>query len=86
MRNCLFVTLVIISVWAVGSAHGQSNEGPVWDVQFIRTKPNRRDAYLLSLKVNTKPILEEEKRQGLNLDYKILVTSRNMTRRSGTWQ
>ena len=47
-------------------------EGPVWDVTYVRTKPDQRDAYLSSLKENTVPILEEEKKEGLVLDYKIL--------------
>jgi hypothetical protein len=39
---------------------------------ICRTKPDQRDAYLTSLKENTAPILEEEKKEGLVLDCKIL--------------
>jgi hypothetical protein len=53
-------------------AQEQYMEGPIWDVTFVRTKPNQRDAYLTSLRENTKPVLEEEKRQGLITDYKII--------------
>jgi hypothetical protein len=53
-------------------AQEQYTEGPVWDVSYVRTKPDQRDAYLTSLKENTVPILEEEKKEGLILDYKIL--------------
>jgi len=68
----LLVTLLLLSM-SVGSgpAQEETSQGPVWDVQFIRTKPNQREAYLISLKQKSKPIWEEEKRQGLILDYKV---------------
>jgi len=47
------------------------NEGPVWRVQLIRVKPNHMDEYLTSLRQSTKPLLEEEKRSGMILDYKV---------------
>ncbi len=71
MRNCLVVVLVTAVLALGSSAYGENAEGPVWDITYVRTKPNQRDAYLASLKQNTKPILEEEKKQGLILDYKI---------------
>lgn len=68
----LIVTLLLTTAWATGGpAEKQNAEGPVWDLQFIRTKPDQRDAYLASLKQNAKPVWDEEKRQGLILDYKI---------------
>ena len=48
-------------------------EGPVWRVQLIRIKPTQIDAYLTSLQQGTKPFLEEEKRQGIIIDYKIFL-------------
>jgi len=48
-------------------------EGPVWRITTIRVKPNRMDAYLTSLRQSSKPLLEEDKRQGLILDYKWLL-------------
>jgi len=50
-------------------------EGPVWRVQLIRVKPTGMDAYLTSLRQSTKPILEEEKKQGMILDYKVFLKS-----------
>lgn len=71
MRS-LFLTVLLAMMWMVGGrAEENTTQGPVWDIQFIRTKPNQRDAYLLSLKQKTKPIWDEEKRQGLILDYKV---------------
>ena len=48
-------------------------EGPVWRVQLIRVKPTQMDAYLTSLRQSTKPLIEEQKRQGVILDYKIFL-------------
>jgi len=46
-------------------------QGPVWTVSLIRVKPNHEDEYLTALRQNIKPFLEEEKRQGLIVDYKV---------------
>jgi hypothetical protein len=48
-------------------------EGPVWRVQLIRVKPTRMDEYLSSLRKSTKPLIEEEKKQGLIVDYKVFL-------------
>jgi len=48
-------------------------EGPVWRVQLIRVKPTQMDAYLTSLRQSTKPLIEEEKRTGMIMDYKIFL-------------
>lgn len=48
-------------------------EGPIWRVQLIRVKPTRIDEYLTSLRLSTKPLLEEEKRQGMIMDYKVFL-------------
>ena len=48
-------------------------EGPIWRVQLIRVKPTQMDAYLTSLRQSTKPFIDEEKRQGLIMDYKVFL-------------
>lgn len=48
-------------------------EGPVWRVQLIRVKPTQMDAYLTSLRQATKPLIDEEKRTGMIMDYKIFL-------------
>lgn len=50
-------------------------EGPVWQVTLVRVKTNQMDAYLTSLQAGTKPLLEEEKKQGVILDYKIFLNT-----------
>lgn len=68
----VIAAVLFTSLWAMGRpAQERNNEAPVWDFQFIGTKPNQRDAYLASLRQNAKPVWEEEKRQGLIVDYKI---------------
>jgi len=48
-------------------------EGPVWRVSLIRVKPTAIDAYLTSLRQSSKPILDEQKRQGMIMDYKVFL-------------
>jgi len=48
-------------------------EGPVWRLSLIRVKPTHMDEYLSSLQQSSKPFLEEEKRQGLIVDYKLFI-------------
>jgi hypothetical protein len=48
-------------------------QGPIWRIELIRVKPGQMDAYLSFLQVITKPLLEEEKRQHLIVDYKCFL-------------
>jgi hypothetical protein len=48
-------------------------EGPVWRVSLIRVKPTAMDAYLTSLRQSSKPILEEQKKNGTIMDYKLFL-------------
>ncbi len=48
-------------------------EGPIWRVQLIRVKPNQMDAYLTSLRQSTKPLIDEMKKQGTVVDYKVFL-------------
>ena len=48
-------------------------EGPVWRVSLIRVKPTQMDAYLTSLRQSSKPLLEEQKKQGIIMDYKLFL-------------
>jgi hypothetical protein len=69
-RFCrLFAFLLLFTFAATAQEH--YTEGPVWRVQLIRVKPTRMDDYLASLRQSTKPLLEEMKRQGTIVDYKV---------------
>jgi len=48
-------------------------EGPIWRVELIRVKATHMDEYLASLRSSSKPLLDEEKRQGLIVDYKFFL-------------
>src|ERR1700726_1636111 len=67
----LAVFLLLLTPGLLAQEH--YSEGPVWRVQLIRVKPTQLDAYLTSLRQSTKPLIEEEKRQGVIMDYKVFL-------------
>jgi hypothetical protein len=70
----LYALTVLWLVLAPGLfAQEHYTEGPIWRIQLIRVKPTQMDAYLTSLRQSTKPLIEEEKRQGMIMDYKIFL-------------
>ena len=71
-KHCGLLTLLVALAPAM-LAQEHYMEGPVWRVQLIRVKPTKMDAYLTSLRQATKPLIEEEKKQGLITDYKIFL-------------
>jgi hypothetical protein len=70
----LFVIAVFATLF-VPALFAQENysEGPVWRVSLIRVKPTHLDEYLTSLRQVSKPFIDEEKRQGLIVDYKVFL-------------
>lgn len=65
----LFATLFVPVLFA----QENYSEGPVWRVSLVRVKPTHLDEYLTSLRQVSKPFIDEEKRQGLIVDYKIFL-------------
>jgi hypothetical protein len=61
---------LLLVVVAQVLAQEHYTEGPVWQVSLIRVKPNQGDAYLSSIRERSKPLLDEQKKQGMILDYK----------------
>jgi hypothetical protein len=49
-------------------------EGSIWVLTFVKTKPGLADDYFKSISASLKPVYEEEKKQKMILDYKILST------------
>jgi hypothetical protein len=47
-------------------------DGPVWTVTMIKTKAGLDDDYFRQISQTVKPVYEEEKKQKIILDYKIL--------------
>jgi hypothetical protein len=73
MKKIYSFAIVLLLFVPALVAQEHYTEGPVWRVQLIRVKPNQMDAYLTSLRQSTKPLIEEEKRQGVIMDYKIFL-------------
>jgi len=71
-KLCVLAVFVLLFAPALLAQENYS-EGPVWRVSLIRVKPTHVDEYLTSMRQVSKPFIEEEKRQGLIVDYKILL-------------
>jgi hypothetical protein len=78
MKKFLTLTVcsAIVLAWA-GRLFAQSDapytEGPVWQLTMVKTKYGMGDDYLKGLAKTFKGTLEEAKKQGLVMDYKILL-------------
>ena len=48
-------------------------EGPVWNITMVKAKYGMTDEYLKQLAKTFKPVLDEARKQGLVVDYKILL-------------
>ena len=68
-RFVLFLSLLTPALFA----QEHYIEGPVWRIQLIRVKLIQMDAYLTSLRQSTKPLIEEQKKQGIIMGYKIFL-------------
>ena len=73
MKKIYSLAIALLILVPVMVAQEHYTEGPIWRVQLIRVKPNQMDAYLSSLRQSTKPLIEEEKRQGVIVDYKVFL-------------
>src|SRR5262249_28536213 len=60
-----------------GVCFGQSDapytDGPVWSITMVKTKPGMTDDYLKTFAKTLKAYNDEAKKQGVIMDYKILV-------------
>lgn len=55
------------------SAQEHWTEGPVWQVNYFRTKPGKFDDYMKYLRANYAVTIAESKKQGLILDSKMFI-------------
>jgi hypothetical protein len=70
-----FLAVVCLAQPNVTNAKGSNapyNEGPVWTLTMIKTKTGLADEYLKQITGTVKPVYDEEKKQKIILDYKIL--------------
>jgi hypothetical protein len=77
MKSLCVVAAFLLLTASTFFAQEHYTEGPVWRVSTVRVKPGKMDAYLTSLRKNSKPFLDEEKRQGLIVDYKFFIKETN---------
>jgi hypothetical protein len=80
MNTVKKVKIVALAAFSLGIASlcvAQSDapytEGPVWFLTMVRTKAGMSDDYLKDLAKTAKLISEEAKKQGIIMDYKILL-------------
>ena len=74
MKKALPVLVVLLSMFAVQAvAQEHYTEGPVWRCTLVRVAPGQMDTYLTSLRTSSKPLIDEEKKQGLIMDYKVFL-------------
>jgi hypothetical protein len=73
MKKICGLLLLLVVVAPAVFAQEHYTEGPVWRIQLIRVKPTKMDAYLTSLRQATKPLIEEQKKQGMITDYKVFL-------------
>ncbi len=55
-----------------GGSSAPYTEGPVWTLTMIKTKTGLSDDYIKQITGTVKPVYDEEKKQKIILDYKIL--------------
>jgi len=71
MKQLYGLCALVLLFAPVLAAQEHYTEGPVWRVTLIKVKPTHMDEYLSSLRQTSKPFFDEEKRQGLIVDYKV---------------
>src|SRR5213595_3959350 len=76
-KKLQIVALAALSLGIASLCFAQSDapytEGPVWTITMVKTKPGMTDDYLKMLAKIYKGTAEEAKKQGLIMDYKILL-------------
>jgi hypothetical protein len=76
-KSLILVAGVVLFTAFAGLCSAQSDapyiEGPVWKITMVKTKAFMGDEYLKGLAKTLKVGLDEAKKQGLILDYKILL-------------
>ena len=75
MRRSLSVVVFVVALLAeVSSAQNPNyNVGPVWRVTYYHVKSGQSDAFWSDFRQHVKPVLDEDKRQGLLTDYKLFT-------------
>lgn len=82
-RSICFVAIACCTILSSGlRAQEHYTEGNVREVSFYRTKPGQFGEYMKYLRANFLPLSEESKKQGLIVDFKVMVKT---PRDAGDW-
>ncbi len=68
----LLMFLLFLSATAFSQTNKPFTEGPLWHVQFVKTKPGMGMTYLRNLNDGWVKMMKQAKADGLVTDYKIL--------------
>jgi hypothetical protein len=71
----LAAALMFLGTVAAAQEARVYSEGPVTHVSYLKIKPGMFDAYMKYLAGDYKQLMEEAKKQGIILDYKIFQTT-----------
>lgn len=78
-KNARYLSILLLfAVYVSTTCFAQElpyETGSVWDLSFIKTKDGKDLDYLKDLSKNWKAIMEEAKKEGLILSYKIISAS-----------
>ena len=74
----LLAAIVVVAVLAPGAVKAQTTErvwdqGTVWSITYVETKPNMFNAYIKNLSQVWRRFLEEQKKTGEVISYKMLT-------------
>ena len=76
-KSLIISTSIALSTLFTGVCLAQSDapytEGTVWTITMVKTKPGMTDDYLKGLSKSLKASLEEGKKQGFIVSYKVLL-------------
>lgn len=71
----LLIVVLCCSLGFVQQAQAQDNytEGPVWVINYYRTKPGKFDEYMKFLRANFAKVSAKQKQAGILVDAKVLL-------------
>ncbi|MGA7633383.1 MAG: hypothetical protein WCB11_21680 [Terriglobales bacterium] len=73
MKKLLGLFAFVSLLTPILAAQENYTEGPLWRLSTVRVKPGHLDEYLANLRQTSKPLMEEEKRQEMIVDYKFFL-------------
>ena len=76
-KSCGLLAAAMLLATGAAVAQEHWTEGPVWACEAYRTSPGQFDAYLEYIRAQVEPQNIEAKKQGLILDYKTFIHTRD---------